>query len=116
MSDHKVGIVKDGIRRENYMGNGFYRIFCEYLDRLFILSLSNQKLPSGEVKKVMNILPDFLNSKINYYLKNNLIDLNTANQIVDNFNRIWNLMQKEYCAYFSQGDIDGIARRAGKNI
>lgn len=63
---------------------------------------------------VMNILPDFLNKKINYYRKNNLIDLDIANQIVSNFNRIWNSMQKEYGAHFSQEDIDDIARRAGR--
>lgn len=30
------------------------------------------------------------------------MDLETANQIVNNFNRIWNSMQVEYDAYFSQ--------------
>ena len=81
-----------------------------------MLSLSNQKLPSDEVKIVMNILPDFLNKKINYYRKNNLMDMETANQIVGNFNRIWNSMQEEYGACFSQEDIDDIARRAGRKI
>lgn len=120
VNDFLYGIVYDPLHIEEefdkYMGNGYYRTFCEYLDRLFTLSLSNQKLPSDEVKRVMNILPDFLNKKINYYLKNNFIDLNTANQIVGNFNRIWNSMQKEYGAYFSQEDIDNIARRAGKKM
>ena len=67
------------------MGNGSYRIFCEYLDRLFKLSLNNQKLPGDGVKRVMNILPTFLNKKIKYYRENNLMDLETANQIVGNF-------------------------------
>ena len=44
------------------------------------------------------------------------MDLETATQIVSNFNRIWNSMQKEYGAYFSQEDIDDIARRAGRKI
>ena len=33
-----------------------------------------------------------------------------ANQIIRNFNRIWNSMHEEYEAYFSQKDIDNIAR------
>lgn len=101
-----IGIVYDPLHIEEefdkFMGNGYYRTFCEYLDRLFILSLSNQKLPGYEVKVVMNILPDFINKKINYYRSNSLMDLETANQIVNNFNRIWNSMQVEYDAYFSQ--------------
>lgn len=63
-----IGIVYDPLHIEEefdkFMGNGYYRTFCEYLDRLFILSLSNQKLPSYEVKVVMNILPDFINKKL----------------------------------------------------
>ena len=120
VNDFLYGIVYDPLHIEEefdkYMGNGYYRTFCEYLDRLFTLSLSKQKLPSDEVKRVMNILPDFLNKKINYYLKNNFIDSNTANQIASNFNRIWNSMRKEYGAYFSQEEIDNIARRAGKKM
>ncbi len=38
-----------------------------------------------EVKIIMNILPDFLNHKISYYLQNGIIDKNGANQIVGNF-------------------------------
>lgn len=33
-----------------------------------------------------------------------------ANQIIRNFNRIWNSMHEEYEAYFSQKDIDNITR------
>ena len=32
------------------------------------------------------------------------------NQIIRNFNRIWNSMQKEYEVFFSQKDIDDIVR------
>ena len=119
-NDFLYGIVYDPLHIEEefdkFMGKGHYRTFCEYLDRLFVSSLSNQKLPSDKAKIVMNILPGFLNNKINYYRKNNLMDLETATQIVSNFNRIWNSMQKEYGAYFSQEDIDDIARRAGRKI
>lgn len=117
-NDFLYGIVFDQLHIEEkfdkIMGGGSYKIFCEYLDRLFIMSLSEQKLPSNEVKRVMNILPDFLNKKINYYRQNGIIDLNGANQIVSNFNRIWNSMQSEYGAYFSDSDIEDIGSRAGR--
>jgi len=44
------------------------------------------------------------------------MDLDVANQIVSTFNRIWNSMQKEYGAYFSQKDIDDIAKRDGRKL
>ena len=71
INDFLYGIVFDPLHIEaefdKFMGEGYYRTFCEYLDRLFYLSLTKQKLPSAEVKRVMNILPDFINKKINYY-------------------------------------------------
>ena len=39
-----------------------------------------------------------------------------ANQIIRNFNRIWNSMHEEYEAYFSQKDIDDIAKRDGRKL
>jgi hypothetical protein len=117
VNDFLYGIIYDPLHIEKefdkYMGDGSYREFCEFLDRLFITSLNNQKISSAEVKKIMNVLPDFLNKKMNYYRKNELLDPNHINQIVSNFNEIWNALQTEYGAYFSQGDIDGIAERAG---
>jgi|GEM_PF-3251870 len=120
VNDFLYGIVFDPLHIEEefdkYMGNGSYRSFCESLDRLFIKSLGKDKLPSDEVKRVMNIMPDFLNKKLNYYRNNDLMDLNTANQIIGNFNEIWYSMQIEYEAYFSKNDIAEIGRRAGRLV
>jgi len=117
-NDFLYGIVYDHLHIEEefdkFMGQGYYRTFCEFLDRLFIMSLKRQQLPSEEVKRVMNIFPDFLNKKMNYYLQNGIIDLEGQKRIVGNFNQIWNSMQKEYGSYFNQKDIDAIAKRAGK--
>lgn len=99
---------------DKFMGVGSYRIFCEYVDRLYIKSLQGQELPSEEVKMVMNVLPDFLNRKINYYRQNGILSPQGVVRIVGNFNQIWNSMQQEYGAYFSNQDIDDIARRAGR--
>ncbi len=119
INDFLYGIVYGQLHIEEefdrFMGIGSYKKFCEYLDRLFVMSLNNQKIPSGEVKKIMNILPDFLNRKINFYKTNNIITIQGANRIVGNFNQIWNSMQQEYGAYFTEEDIDVIAKRASRN-
>lgn len=118
INDFLYGIMFDQLHVEEefdkFMGAGSYRIFCEFVDRLYIKSLGNQELPSEEVKRVMNVLPDFLNRKISYYLKNGILSSQGANRIVGNFNQIWNSMQQEYGAYFSNQDINDIARRASR--
>ena len=47
---------------------------------------------------------------MNFYIKNNLMNQDIENQIIRNFNRIWNSMQKEYDTFFSQKYIDDIVR------
>lgn len=119
INDFLYGIVFDPLHIEKefdkFMGEGYYREFCKYLDRLFYFSLTKQQLPSDEVKMVMNILPDFINKKINYYRQNGIISLEGANMIISNFNQIWNEMQKEYGSYFTKQDIEDIAKRAGNS-
>lgn len=117
-NDFLYGILFDPLHIEEefdkFMGQGYYRVFCEYLDRLFVTFLEKQELPSEEVKIIMNILPDFLNKKMNFYRQYGIINQNGANKIIGNFNQIWNSMQREYQSFFSQNDIDEIAKRAGR--
>ena len=119
-NDFLYGIVYDPqhIEREydKIMGDGEYRKFAHYVDGLFAI-MQNRKMkeiPVHDVKKIMNILPDFLNKKCQYYLQHGIMDGTGITAIIGNFNRIWNSMQSEYNTYFSQRDIDRIARRAGK--
>lgn len=117
-NDFLYGILFDPLHIEEefdkFMGNGAYKIFCEYLDQLFDSSIQGQKIPSDAVKAIMNVLPDFLNRKMAYYLKNGIITQNDANRIISNFNQIWNQMQGEYKAFFSNSDIAEIYNRAGR--
>ncbi len=118
-NDFLYGIVFDPIHIEKefdkFVGEDCYRKFCECLDLMFLESLENKKIEPENVKIIMNILPDFLNNKINYYRENGIISMENSNKIIGNFNRIWNSMQTEYNAYFSQQDINDIASRANKN-
>lgn len=118
-NDFLYGIIYDPQHIEEefdkFMGSGSYSIFCQFSDRLFLMSPENQRLPENEVKMIMNLLPDFLNRKMNYYRENNLLDPNSCNQIVSSFNRIWNEMQREYNAYFSGEEIEEIERRSRRD-
>ncbi|MDE6284477.1 MAG: hypothetical protein K2M17_01905 [Bacilli bacterium] len=119
VNDFMYGILFDQFHIEEefdrFMGQGSYRIFSEYLDRLFMSCLSTQQIDSKEIKMIMNILPDFLNRKCQYYLKNNLLDQDSVRQIIGNFNQIWNEMQREYAAFFTQADIEKISDRARRS-
>lgn len=97
---------------DKFMGEGTYRIFNEYLDRLFLMFQGKEKIPAEEVKRVMNFLPDFLNRKCRYNVTNGIYTQTEANDIIGNFNGIWNAMQQEYGAYFNADEINDIARRA----
>lgn len=118
-NDFIYGIMCDPMHIEQefdkIMGEGSYRIFAEYLDRLFLNYQKTKSLSPIEVKRVMNILPDYLNRKCNLYLTNGTFSQEEINRIIGNFNVIWNSLQQEYGAYFSQEEINNIARRAGVN-
>ena len=115
-NDFLYGILFDPLHIEEefdkFMGNGAYRIFCEYLDQLFVSSLQGQEISSDAVKEIMFFLPEFLNRKMAYYLKKGIITRKDADRILSNFNRIWNQMQGEYKAFFSNSDIAEIYNRA----
>ena len=119
-NDFLYGIMFDPMHIERefdkFMGDGSYRKFAHYVDALFAILQQQRKheIPVHDVKKIMNILPDFLNKKCQYYLQNGIMNQNQISAIIGNFNKIWNSMQQEYSAYFSQREIDRIAKRAGR--
>lgn len=101
---------------DRFMGRGCFRIFSKSLDTLFQKYIRTQEIPPSEIKKIMKVLPDFLNKKCDYSLQNEIYTQGEKNRIVFNFNRIWNSLQSEYQSYFSAEDINNIARRAGYSV
>lgn len=97
---------------DKFMGDDTYRIFNEYLDRMFLAFKSQRKIPPEEAKRVMTFLPYFLNRKCNYNVTNGIYTQEEADNIIGNFNEIWNSMQLEYEAYFSEDEVEDIARSA----
>lgn len=118
VNDFLYGIVYGQLHIEDefdkFMGDGTYRDFCHYLDRVFLKTVAGEELTTQDVKIIMNVLPDFINKKMNYYRANKLLSPEKIDMIISNFNVIWNSMQEEYHTYFTQEDIHQIARRAGR--
>ena len=115
-NDFLYGILCDPqhIEKEfdKFMGDGSYRNFVRLLDKIFLTFLKTKKILVDDVKKVMNVLPDFANKKMAFYMRNGIVGDNERRILISNFNYIWNSMMKEYSSYFTQEEIDEIGNRA----
>jgi len=116
-NDFLYGIVFDqlyiGRQFDKFMGKGYYRLLCHFLDRMFVNYKDSREINPSDVKVVMNVLADFLNKKYQYYVSNGIMKKENANKMISNFNVIWNSLQSEYSAFFTEEEIDEIAIRAG---
>ncbi len=114
-NDFMYGILFNPLHIEEefdkFVGLGTYRTFSELLDTAFL----TKQLSSELVKLIMEILPNFVNARCNYYLRSEMMSQNDVNAIISNFNKIWNSLQFEYQAYFSSSEIEEITSR-GRNL
>lgn len=117
-NDFLYGIVFDPLHIEKefdkYMGDDAWRKVCQTIDSWFLNYQKTGELPAQKVKLIMNLIPDFCNKKMADYERRELFSEDERIGMVGNFNRIWNSMQSEYGAYFSQSDIEEIYNRARK--
>lgn len=115
-NDFLYGIMCDPQHIESnfdkFMGDGSYEAFTSCLDQIFLRCKSKEDIDPKQIKTIMNILPDFVNRRVQYYIKNGIMTVEETNRIVSNFNKIWNSMQVEYKAYFTQEEINKIGERA----
>ena len=122
-NDFLYGIMCDPLHIQDefdkYMGSGAYRLVSKLLDKNFNAYTKTGQMPqeaSRDIKLIMDVIPDFLNKKCAYYLEIGMYTQEQTDQIVGKFNVVWNSLQSEYGSYFSQEDINNIARRAGRNV
>ena len=99
--------IKD--KWEEIKGIDTYIPFVSKLDNMFDTYLKTGNINSGEIKEVMDDLTDFLNKKLDIYMRLGKLSFNDAYKIADNFNRIWREMQGEYNAYYTKKEIQKYA-------
>lgn len=116
MNDFLYGIMCDPLHIEKefdkFMGDGSYRIFAKFLDKIYQKYLDEKIISPDDIKKIMNVLPDFLNKKTNYYLNKGILNQHGVAVIISNFNSIWNSMEEEYSTYFDINEINKIENRS----
>lgn len=116
-NDFLYGIVFDPMHIEQVydevMGAGQYKELCKSFDNLFAhyknTTYSNREQILMDIgpqvkKSIMEVLPQFVNRRL--YMLRDKTTQRQRDQIASNFNRIWNEMQIQYGAYFSQSEIN----------
>lgn len=116
-NDFLYGIVFDPMHIEQVydevMGAGQYKKLCKSFDALFdhykSTPYSNREQILRDIgpqvkQSIMEVLPQFVNRRL--YMLRDKTTQSQRDQIASNFNRIWNEMQRQYGAYFSQSEIN----------
>lgn len=86
---------------DKYMGNNKYYELCSKFDDL----LKNNILDSNKIKEIMISLAQFHNKKIQSQIGDGSISQNDALKMINDFNIVFNEMQKEYDSIFEANDI-----------
>ena len=63
---------------------------------MFINNLNAKKIDSNEVKEIFNIIEEFFNKRINYYLENKLIKDKILEEIIKNYK----IIKKQFIAEY----------------
>lgn len=117
-NDFLYGIVFDPLHIEKefdkYMDDDSWRTFSQSLDTFFMHYQKTGELLPENVALIMEYIPDFCNKRMADYERRGAITIDESNNMASNFNEIWNSMQREYGAYFSQERINKISDRASK--
>lgn len=117
-NDFLYGIVFDPLHIEKefdkYMDDDSWRTFSQSLDTFFMHYQKTGELLPENVALIMEYIPDFCNKRMADYERRGAITIDESNNMASNFNEIWNSMQSEYGAYFSQERINKIGDRASK--
>ena len=108
-NDMLYGYIADPLHTkrefEKVLGEGMYDKFNLVIDSAFNSALEKQVMDAKVIKNYLKILPTFLNKKIDMYEKKGIFNKEDSIKIINNFNRVWNEVKKEYGIYFSQEDI-----------
>ena len=106
-----------GIEEEydQIMGRGKYERLMVKMDTIFT-EYVRTRVFTEDMKKVvksfMTEVSNFANARTAYLQSIGVLTANEANALKSSYNRIWNTLQGEYKTFFSQADINDIAKKA----
>lgn len=112
-NDFLYGMMYDPIfimeEYDKYMGDEAYINLLKTTDSIYEQETSlNEKMDPKLVKQVMSEIPKFANLRTTDLKRKGVFTDSDINKLSSKFNRIWNSMQNEYKAYFSQEEIRNI--------
>ena len=113
VNDFLYGMMYDPIHimeeYDKYMGEGEYINLLKTTDAIYEQGLApDKKIDSNLVKQVMKDISQFANLRTTDLKQKGLLTDDEIRALSGNYNKIWNYMQKEYGAYFSQDEIRNI--------
>ena len=96
-NDFLYGIIWNPLHIEEefnkYMGEDFYKIFCDYIDTIYLNK--EKKITKKEKNLIINMLSSFMNLKLNEHLRCNMIIEEEAEQLRENFRKIRDNFSKQ---------------------
>ena len=97
------------------MGRGKYERLMVKMDTIFT-EYVRTRVFTEDMKKVvksfMTEVSNFANARTAYLQSIGILTAKEANALKSSYNRIWNTLQGEYKTFFSQADINDIAKKA----
>ena len=100
---------------DQIMGRGKYERLMVKVDNTFNEYLRTRTI-TDEMKKViksfMTEVSNFVNARTAYLQSIGILTSQEINALRSSYNRIWNTLQGEYKTFFTQADINEIARKA----
>ena len=104
-----------GIEEEydQIMGSGKYERLMVRMDKIFV-EYVRTRVFTDEMKKAVKVfmteVSNFVNARTAYLKSLGILSEQEVSALRSSYNKIWNTLQSEYNAFFTQGDIEDIAR------
>lgn len=100
---------------DQIMGRGKYERLMVKMDKIFTEYVRTRVFPD-EMKKVVKLfmteVSNFANARTSYLQSIGILTEQEVRALRSSYNKIWNTLQSEYNTFFTQEDINDIARKA----
>ena len=118
INDFIYGMFNDGLYTEKqfdkYLNKGSYQLLCEELDKIF--ANSNDIINNDLVKKQIIAIGNMYNNKLFYLSYYGVINENTKNKLINQFNYLFNQTLKAFSIKFYEEDYSGLEEAMNNSI